>query len=198
MDNKKMKSTDKITYEGKVRVSVLKGKKTLSTKTYKNNGRWPLFSCIASCIAGDTSAIASNRPKFVSVYSVGDEGGAAPTDSFSSLISRGVPRLSMSKVMYASDPILSISDTTPEAVEGEASISFKFLIPYSQLDLSVSSQGVNMFVLYNKADADASNAMAYVILVDKGTGLLDTAVPAATRDKSSFSLLIQWTMTITN
>lgn len=63
-------NNDYISYEGKIKVSLVKNKKVYSEKIFYNNGRWPIFKNLTYSLAGNYTDADQWRPLILDIYSV--------------------------------------------------------------------------------------------------------------------------------
>jgi len=151
-------NNDYISYEGKIKVSLVKNKKVYSEKIFYNNGRWPIFKNLTYSLAGNYTEADQWRPLVLDIYSVPegflDDKKCPVIDSTSTntddpendnwkveWIGKGEIR------RYANKPNLVTSYhiqyyTTPETEHdyavngiGSSSITYKFNVPFESLKL---------------------------------------------------------------
>lgn len=139
-----------ITYEGKVKVSLYKKDKLKSTKIYKNQGRWPLFTFLTNCLKGDYKNIELYRPKFIVLYSIprtylndrkeipdlipeiNDKSGVKGQNT--DIAYYTLPEFKKNSVIISLDSSPKIV-TDSDGIIGYSSITYTFKIPFTQLSL---------------------------------------------------------------
>jgi hypothetical protein len=142
-------NTTNIKYEGKVVVSIVKGKKVISSTTYKNKGKLPLFRFIVDCLRGDYSSAEAYRPKYIQLLSAGKSGDDVPAESTSMFSTTITP-----KIIYQQTPATFYYKKKNNTTEDYATITFKFMIPFSQLN---SQANINLFCLYDQESYSISS-----------------------------------------
>jgi hypothetical protein len=187
-----------VSYQGSVKVSLMKNKKIISSKIYKNTGKLPLFRFMVDCLAGDYDVANNNLPKFVQLFSLGKAGEAIPTTI--EFTTPTIPRTPQ-KIIYQSHPLKTytpeIKDNTGAITTSEnATITFKFMVPYSQLT-NDDNNDINCFALYSQTNYSSNtNPSAYIVLTDSTD---KTKLGTITVEKNNhFVIYIEWTMTISN
>ena len=204
MINKK-KSTDLVTYRGKVNVQVRKGKKVISTSTFHNEGTKYLFEFLAKCLKGDYQQVESLRPKFIKLYSAGAEGDPIPeitSDSFNidNIISLTTP-------IYSSNPNTEYVGEDSDLTASYAT-TFKFVIPFSQLNLMREGVRVpvNLIALYSQQQKDTLGSPSMYILVTEkvnnievlGNLITSNFYSSDLSEQNQYNLFIEWITTFKN
>ena len=137
-----------IQYEGNIEVKVLRNKKVIRERKFKNNGRWPLFLHLVHSLAGNYAEAEKYRPLFIAIYSI-------PYDATSGKIPQIVDGSgeaqnqigSYAKVENIKCGAPGTYMTTPEVKYvgdkgiGTASITYSFLVPFSSLIFTPASGG---------------------------------------------------------
>lgn len=186
----------KVGYQGAVKVAVLKGKRVINSKVYKNEGRWPLFYNISLSLAGNYKEAERFRPKFLKMFQLGIAGDNIPAGIpvFGSL-----PVTSLNDVLY-NNTIDSnyVIGTSTTVVEDYSTATLKFLIPFSQID---TTKYTNLIALYSSTyKKDNANPCAYIIIADENNpNLLGNLGPSTQLDnENDYNLYIEWSMKVQN
>lgn len=209
MDNEKktnteVKSKDKISYEGKVKISLMKGNKIINTKTYHNEGTDNLFYGLVFSLMGDYASASAYRPTYLDLYTLGTKGTpvtniiAKPRES-NLLISNN--KTSLSTIIFNSTPIIDknkVSESSDKTIADYATITYKFLIPYTQID---TAKDTNCIALYGRDDGESAYLLAYIVVIqykadgtpivdEDGNNKLDNLIPSV--DKANdYNLFVQ-------
>lgn len=195
----KNKQNSSIGYEGKVKVEIKYGNKTLKKSNFHNTGLLPLFNCLAKNIVGNYSEAENLRPKYIRIFTIGNSGEPVPEfESFTELEEKNTTHLSsLTTIIYTGEPNIT------EASEG-VKVQFKFLIPFTQLSFF---NNLNMIALYcQQYKTELTNADAYIIVSNKNqeTGeevlsdlLANTSVPSQA-EANKYNLFIEWDMIFKN
>ena len=188
-------------YTGVVTASVMKGKKVYSTKTFKNEGRWPLFYFLNCCLAGDYITADSYRPKFINLFYYQSSSQTPPdiTQDGQNLSTIFGDRRTLTSIPYMSQAKVTLDKSTPNNV-GNSKITYKFTIPFVQLNItSTSTGGVNLIALYGNFNVDQpANPSAYLFIKDKNGNLSDLIEGDPKTYSNDFNLYIEWTLYIGN
>lgn len=146
-------SFDKLQYKGMVKVSVIRGNKTLRKKVFTNKGRWPLFRHMVEALRGNYSEAENFRPMVVGLYSIPynkTSDGKMPiiVDTSIGDIQDDKKKISTyanydylasgSPGMFMTEPKIDIDETQNI---GNGAITYTFLIPFSNLNIDATSQG---------------------------------------------------------
>jgi hypothetical protein len=196
MDDKTKTNTNpqnNISYEGIVSITLNKNKKKIKTLKYKNTGKLPLFRFIVDCLRGSYSIAEPHRPKYIQLFTAGSKGTLVSTINVNSILQNSDNLITPQKIIYQSTPL-----TTYDNNNDEASITFKFMIPYSQLK---TIENINLMALYDQ-DSFTSNSKipsAYFLLtkLDGSNTVLDSLLDDTTVD-NSYSIYIQWKLVVKN
>lgn len=152
------KTKSSLTYTGKIKVTLKKGDKVYTTKTFKNAGRWPLFRFFDHCLRGEYNFAEQYRPKFIDLFyienagivpSIGD--GQADTTLYYFYNDNRMDRISLTSYPYLTTPAITYINNVPEAGIGSCSVTYKFNIPFTQL-ATTDETGINLICLYGKAN----------------------------------------------
>lgn len=137
-----------IQYEGNIEVKVLRNKKVIRERKFKNNGRWPLFLHLVHSLAGNYAEAEKYRPLFITIYSIPY---SATSGKIPEIIDDATSKDQKNKIdYYAKAENIKCGApgtymTTPEIkyVEdkgiGTASITYSFLVPFSSLIFTPAS-----------------------------------------------------------
>ena len=206
-----IRTTSSFTYTGKVKVSIKKGDKVYSTKTYKNAGRWPLFKFFDYALRGEYTQADFYRPKVVNLFYL-DNAGVIPTindsDNNPDVGSRVPPyhtlfdfyehdlmkKVSIIGYPYLTTPAVTEKDNTETAGIGFHSVTYKFNIPFTQI--GDVSNGINTICLYGKINqTDLANPSCFFFVEDPDHpgyfgNLLEDLIEEGMK-LSDFSLLLE-------
>lgn len=201
----KKENLDSISYEGNIKVSILKGKKVCSTNIYKNSGRWPLFLFLNMCLKGDYKNAEILRPNFIDVFYCGEVGdGYIPN-----IIDAQEPKLitylnsETRKTLTTIPSNLSKKITTKEDNIGSSSIKYEFIIPFTQLVDGITT--IDSLALYSSnSSGEYQNPCAFFFIKGEkekdrwkfGNLLKNISTENIKRDE--YSLYIEWTLSLTN
>ena len=242
-------NTDYLSYRGSIKAKIMRGKKVYKEKVFHNNGRWPMFKHMAYSLSGQYTNADDLRPLVLALYSVPKnftEEGKAPTimnneDSWNQdpPLKDGKPDWSLvsksSIKKYANAENIRIGNAAmfmirPEILVdenagiGQSSVTYKFLIPFTQLKMTGKSDWesegysippINLACLYSKNslwwnwDPDESesntsksqsetygNPNAFFFVTDGVDGKLTSLLPKSiTSNIGEYSLSIEWTLT---
>ena len=203
--NKKKKylnNNNSINYKGKVSIQLMKGKQVAAKKVFYNNGNLPLFQLLANCTAGDYSDVESLRPKFIKIFKIGQKGSQVPSfNSFNELVGANDTSLaSLSYPLYSAEPNIILSNPSSSDKFGRASVTFKFIVPFTQLSFY---DDLNMIALYpQKYVGVKDNACAFIVITKKDDpDILSDIISDSglgSDDYELYNLFIEWTMTFKN
>lgn len=199
-----VKPTANTSYSGQLKISLLKGKKVIKSNIYHNEGTSNLFYGMALALIGDSSGASMYLPKYLALYDIGDVGTtistvAPPTSGGKNLIVPG-RKTSLSTIVYSDAPyVKSESGASSTTITDRATITYKFLIPFTQID-TTNEKPTNCLVLYSKPNEPENYLLAYSMIINTDTSgnqtlgnLIDT-----TKSVNDYNLLVQWTMNLTN
>lgn len=173
MESNKLKQQDAIGYSGSVKISLLKNKRKLKTTKYRNNGGPSLFRFLAYTTAGLYGIADGLRPRYVCLV-------RADSDNF---MLAGNIEYKSSKVLYKSTPIYNVGTGNV----AETTVTFEFLIPYTQIIRGSSDP--NFIVLYsNNQIDDKKECCAYVPF--------DATI--LNNMNEDYNLFVEWTLKFTN
>lgn len=166
-----METKDKITYEGSVKIQLLKGKKVVKTLTKHNAGTLQLFSFISKCLAGYLDGMDNYYPRYVRLYN---------TDTSQ------VPISFSGETTTSAVPVVGISLDTTDSSEPEALVKYEFIIPVSSIKSGTTSNVIAIYNTINRAAREKPSA--YVILT--GNQIIDPS--------DGYNVRVVWTMRISN
>lgn len=197
VSEQKEKETNKSTsgsigYQGKISVAVQRGNKTISNKTYNNNGNTNLFRFLGDCLAGTFSE--ENRPIKIALFNKKNTGIPEEADDFSTWV--------FTKSILASPLTIVYSNTPKPKIEGNTvSITYDFKIPYTYLTGSVYKVAIYSARNEVNTEVPSSNniwnwSAAFGFLNEDGTDWEPIII--SNSNKQYYTLLISWTMSIRN
>lgn len=199
-----------IAYTGTVKVKVVKDNKIYSEKIFKNSGRWPLFYFLAGCLAGDYASMENLRPKYINLFDIKTENDKVPViDGNTDLKIYFNQEARVSVVTYPYNARPNITRTYDSGVEdqgiGQATTTFKFVIPFTQLQLDNGKiKNVNAVCLYSEYNKiNLANPSAFFFVVDpsdktKLGNLIDDADQINVAYLNEYSLYIEWQLALRN
>lgn len=198
--NKTIEQAQSIGYSGRVKVTLVRGKKVISEKEFKNNGRWPLFNFLALCIKGEFNEAKNLRPKYIRLFTAGTAGvTTVPVPTDQNAFPYGATNLSLNVV-----PLNSSSNITKTEAEtsGSASVTLKYLIPLTQISGLTNYRNINLLAMYYGSDSTYVNQpSAYCFIKDENNesllGEIIEGIPAGS-DPNQYNLIIDWTMSLAN
>lgn len=115
-------ATQNIGYQGKVTVSIKRGKTILAKKTYKNQGCYSMFKFIANALAGNF--VSNNRPCKIRLFT--STTGTTEADKYDS-------KLVVSPYILCNAASVGVAVSNPQTgiISPYASITYTFMIPYT-------------------------------------------------------------------
>ena len=232
-------------YNGSIKVKIMRGKKVYKEKIFHNSGRWPIFKHIAYSLAGQYTNADNWRPLVLALYSVPrtfTEDGKEPVikDNTDPDWNRdpekregkydwfNVDKTSIRR--YANADHIKIGNVATFMVRpnpsdsknagiGQASITYQFLIPFTQLKIQGDNNGwnaegykiapINLVCLYSKNNSwwnweegeqhsqseTYGNPNAFFFVTDAENGKLGSLLPKSiTSNVGEYSLSIEWTL----
>lgn len=217
IENISKNNTDSFSYSGIVRVKILKGNHIYSSKTIKNKGRWPLFNFFSLCLKGDYQSATAFQPKVINIFNVGEPGeDEIPNISDDTGLNLSgyfniTNRVNLTPYPLNSSPDVSKTPDESSGITvpiGSSSITFKFLIPFTQLNISGINNCINGLGLYcnqflQSSNLDNPSAFFFIPELDsnnKPTGKLGNLLEGIgnTIDLSEYNLSIEWELMIGN
>ena len=125
-------SNSRIEYNGKIKVLVKKKNKTIISKSFKNSGRYPLFSFIAQCLVGNYKDAEINRPYSIVLFSI--QKGTSITGILNTIADDGNLNFyakNDNKLTYGEFPIRTLPNiTVNRGGIGDAKVTYSFIIPF--------------------------------------------------------------------
>ena len=199
----KVASSQKIGYQGRIVVKVMRGNKLIETKQFKNHGLPLLFKFLCNALIGTETN--TNRPTKIKLFTLIDE--AAPLNNFNwntafdiSLDDQQTnPRLSAISpyIPFDTTPTISLikaDSKLNDETQNYYEVTYHFRIPYALL----FGSKIHAVGLYsnNAIDGNEQNAYAYYLFTNE-TG--DDWGPLEPEGLSNnFSLIFEWTLSIMN
>ena len=171
-------------YEGSVKMQIQRNGKTISTKTFKNSGRMPLFKFLCNCLAGVYSE--QSRPVKLKLFNYT---GTRQPQLFEWDSEEIWQELEVASpfVNYTSSPVVK-----EDAENGNYSATYHFKIN----DTYISGNRVNVIAIYGSNAVDQKlEACAYFVLKNEA-GAWEPIDFSASR--GNFSVIFEWTMKISN
>jgi len=206
------KESNSFNYNGEITVSLIKNNKVYKSKTYHNNGRWPLFKFFSECLAGNFKNALPYRPQYLVLFSAADKGqlvpviGDNPGEKSIAEYTVDGNRMSAGLIQVVENPKINVTENKI----GSSDINLHFEIPFSYLVLKPNIGGVtkwkpiNLLTLYcanytpsNSENLSQPSTFAFISQVDNTLGDLlgDLNIES---DQSNYSLKIDWKLAITN
>ena len=200
MNNKKKNKSknNTIIYKGKVNISIMKDGKTVSKSNFHNTGMQPLFDFLARCVVGNYNEAENLRPKFIKLYSIGEKSASWDPSDFNFVDYATDEHLrSLTNIIYNSTPNLKTDN------EGNVNVTFKFLVPFSQLS---DYTNLNMLALYSQQYKDNNaRASAYIVASEEVTpgdyrllDIVEESLGVEDQNENNYNLFIEWIMTFKN
>lgn len=191
-----MNSKQSLSYEGKVTVKIQRSGKTISSKTYHNSGRLPLFKFLCNCLAGVYSE--QNRPAKIKLFNY-DYASAGKYDPAQFNWDNDINDAEVVTpfVTYTSSPVIKEEIATPDGTKENAyNVTYHFKIN----DTYISGEEINVIAIYGTNVVDQKNdACAYFVLKKKKDGSSDEEWdPIRIQTTGSYSIIIEWTMKVSN
>ena len=183
-------------YEGKVTLRLQNGhNKTIMSKQYHNTGMSSLFKFLCTALAGEyTDALRPCKIRLFT-YKKAVESDSKPSDfnwesEFNGASATELPTAASPFVLYDSTPTIN-------KVGNSYTTTFHFRIPCSLISQDlVHMIGFFSNNVYTGLEKDAS---AYYLLTEKNNdGVLEWAPLDLTEVSGSYSLIIDWTMSVEN
>ena len=185
--------TQSIGYQGTINLSVKHGNRTIINKQYHNNGRYKLFKFIASCLAGNVGQQA--KPVKIKLFDYPSE-TQTPANFSWFTDSRYLTEVSP-YILYDATPTIklkhnvNITDGNNDTDYYE--VNFHFNIPFAY----IAGAKIYAVGLYPNNAVDPKNDVyAYYLFTNEEKTDWDEVVIGDTT--SDFSLIINWTLSISN
>lgn len=171
-------NTTTITYQGNVKINVVdRNNKIIKSFNSHNDGKYPLFKFILLCLGEEYTAASDLAPKYIRLFDAKDKDN---------------PKYEEEKTSTA-----IIYNTRPNIVldKDDSSITFKFLIPFSQLK---NKENINLFALYGENNKSTSDSPSATFLLLDEDGNLGSAISSSDNSKDYYTLSVEWTMRVNN
>lgn len=190
-------NTSSTVYTGNVSVTVTRNGKVCSTYKTSNNGKWPLFVFLAFCSSGQYSEADDYRPKYIDMFSLGEE-GTELVDPFN--VSTSWQQRLVTPIMLDTTPGInweSVTDRESDKVEGSTS-TLKFTIPYSQI---TNKSDINFLCLRCESKkSEQKTVSAYIIVKEKDDNdndVLGSLLPEEFK-KDDYIINVEWKLNFNN
>lgn len=174
-----------LAYQGKVTFQVMRGNKIINTKKYLNSGLPDLFRYIGHALAG--TVYSALRPCKIALFNCNTGGVLDPANfNWDTAQNRGLLTPISPYVVYDATPVVLSTATG-------YSTTFRFKVPFNWL----YSKDFNVLGLFT----ENNTACAYYLFTkDDGTGKKVWDTPGEELDDitTNYSLVIEWTMEISN
>lgn len=200
------KASSSFAYTGKINVSVGKGDKKFLTKKFSNHGRWPLFHFLNMCLRGDYDQADAFKPRLISAFGYSNltgtncpkifdipDGSTPPEENQIKHYFNSTNQVTLVPWPYQSRPDI----LTTSANVGKSELTFKFTIPFTQLDLDKFGRVINSFALYSAAQNDMTEPTLFFFLTDKDNKVVNL-LEGLDNIGNEYNLYIEWTLSINN
>lgn len=177
-------------YTGTLTVRLQHGKNTLSNKTYHNAGTKNLFKFLCSCLAGEFTN--SDRPCRIRLF--GSNGCDGTPATFSNTAENWSDSLTP---ILLNDTPATIDATAIDGISGTEyyNTRFHFRIPFSYVNQSETTK-IYKAALFSETSSNYQGMLAWFLFTTEDGSAFD---PIDLVDLSgNFSIVIEWTMTLTN
>lgn len=207
MGDIKNKKEDSLKYTGEIKVTIKKGKKTISSNKYKNSGRWPLFYFLNECLKGDYQIAENWKPRYVNLFEAGQVGAPLPEIKDNGTNLNEIQSYTNTKVSLITHPWAEDPDVEKNESDGigSSNIIYNFVIPFTHID---TSKKVNLICLYCRNEFKNYGNPSMFFFVNGGEGHEDSLgdilsdLRSNGNDISSkdneYNLFIEWTLNISN
>ena len=179
-----------VNYQGTVQVSLVHGDKVLSTQQYHNKGMIKLFKFLAYCLAGSTAE--HLRPTKIKLFNLAEaylDQHTSPSQFNWADAWAATPGMieATPYVTYSAAPVV-------EEKENSYEVTLHFTIPAAY----ISQNTVYVLGLYpNNTNSDIEDVAAYYLCVKDVQGE-KAWKPLNTEVAANLSLLLDWTLSISN
>ncbi len=182
-------------YKGIIKTSIIQNNRILSTKIYHNSGCLSLFKFLGYCLAGEFEAAKVLRPYKIKLFCNGYSYNEVTTNK------KFLPSADNNLIVEASPFITTNTDAVVESTEetvdnATCSTTLHFRIPYAFINTTITSgdnSGVNEAIIYNSKDEPCAYFLFLNAEEDDWKNIL-----SVTSAKASYTLIIDWTMEISN
>lgn len=193
---KETKTTQGITYEGRLNVQIKRGGKTISSSTYKNTGRTKLFKFLADCMTGVYSK--DSRPCKLILFNkkntIPEDEDPADDKSWDFSASY---KATPDGIVYTNASFSFIEPISSEITGKEGyEVNYEFKIPFSYITADIYKAAMYPNLI---SDSD-TDRLAYFGFVTKNQATGETTWDEIEKpnDGEEYTLLLVWTMTINN
>lgn len=210
MSKIKQDSNQTLGYKGDLKIQIRKGNKVIKTKNIKNSGRYPLFQFFIECLNGNYEYASKFKPEFLQIFYT-QKTNIPTSEEWETLENQGEHTVNMGTFFnddtrkglrtftYYALPDIEVDAGSYDQI-GSASITYKFLIPFSHIKKEDDVIKINALALYSKSNIKTlSNPSTYVFISDddnKFINLIDD-IDSEISDKD-FNIYIEWKLKILN
>lgn len=210
MSKIKQNSNQSLGYKGDLKIQIRKGNKVIKTKNIKNSGRYPLFQFFIECLNGNYDYANKFKPEFLQIFYT-DKINLPKDDEWETIDNHGENTVNMSTFFnsetkkglrtftYYSLPELELDAAVNDQI-GSASITYKFLIPFSHIKKQANQVKINALALYSKNNVNTlSNPSTYVFISDEENKFINLIedITSEISDKD-YNIYIEWKLMILN
>ena len=168
-----MKSSSIISYQGKVTLKIMHGKKIVQTIENHNEGTLHLMKFLTHCLGSNYDETLA--PKYIMAYHLEGEGMSGVTDVTTNVTVRPVATNFSPSFNEVEDPL------TPK--NSKASVTLTFLLPSTLLN---STKTINRLAIYSSNDLSPTSYLAWIEVSPE----IELSVGE--------SVLVLWEMTLQN
>lgn len=172
-------SINNLNYRGTVAVKLLDGDRIIYNSKSHNNGKEPLFKFLSSCLAGDFTGAKDIRPCKIVLFKqdIGEITGTFDRNYWTEQQRVSNP------VYYDSAAVQRFDE------EGKCAVTYHFRVPYLSLIAGETINKVGLYPNLISSDQFATGLCAY--------NFLDAPITIP-NGGGNFTVIIDWTITITN
>lgn len=178
-----------LNYSGIVSVKIYRKDRLISTKTFHNKGRFPLFKFLCQCLGGLYAD--ENKPSQIKLFNYTSGTSTLASDfnwESEADWKAGITEVSSYITLDATPVIKSTEDEENQQYK----ITFHFRIP----DAYIAGQQINLIGLYgNNAVDPRKDALAYYKFTDENGAWAPLDFSGAT---GNFTVIIDWTIILQN
>ena len=199
----KKQDTISIGYSGKVKVTVVDGRKVVSRKVGHNAGGQPLFKFLAQCLCGNYENAKTSQPLKIKLFynKTETETVAEATKNIQDWVkSEG----DFTNITSASNFIFVNGPSTPEEIKitdenGNlvAKNGYKAILHFRVPFAFVTQNKVNQICLYAQSENDDKKYSAYYLFKDS-KNKEKLAPIKVNNQQASYNLIIEWELSIAN
>lgn len=178
----KKSETTNIGYQGKVTVSILRGNKVISRTKNHNTGHTKLFLFLCKALQGDFDT--NLRPCRIALFTIKDENEQVTNPYWT-------PDTAITSKI--------LNDTTAIVDPAANSVTYHFRIPISYISIGNDKISVYKAALYgnNVTDEYDKDKAATYLFADLKAKQWEPIIVDMNK-KGNYSIIIEWTMTISN